>query len=38
VPETYVIDQEGILRFIQIGPFQSVAEIQSVIDPLLVGR
>jgi len=38
VPETYVIDQEGILRFIQIGPFQSVAEIQSVIDPLLAGR
>ena len=38
VPETYVIDQEGILRFIQIGPFQSVTEIQSVIDPLLAGR
>lgn len=38
VPETYVVDQEGILRFIQIGPFQSVAEIQSVIDPLLVGK
>jgi cytochrome c biogenesis protein CcmG/thiol:disulfide interchange protein DsbE len=38
VPETYVIDQQGILRFIQIGPFQSVAEIQSAIDPLLLGR
>jgi cytochrome c biogenesis protein CcmG/thiol:disulfide interchange protein DsbE len=38
VPETYVIDQEGMLRFIQIGPFQSVAEIQSVVDPLLSGR
>jgi cytochrome c biogenesis protein CcmG/thiol:disulfide interchange protein DsbE len=38
VPETYLIDQEGILRYIQIGPFQSVAEIQSIIDPLLVGR
>ncbi len=38
VPETYLIDPEGILRFIQIGPFQSVAEIQSIIDPLLVGR
>jgi cytochrome c biogenesis protein CcmG, thiol:disulfide interchange protein DsbE len=38
VPETYLIDQEGILRFIQIGPFQSVTEIQSIIDPLLVGR
>ena len=38
VPETYVIDQQGILRFIQIGPFQSVAEIESVIDPLLTGK
>ncbi|MBE3119475.1 MAG: TlpA family protein disulfide reductase [Candidatus Atribacteria bacterium] len=38
VPETYIIDQQGILRFIQIGPFQSVAEIQAIIDPLLVGR
>ncbi len=38
VPETYVVDQEGILRFIQIGPFQSVAEIQSAIDPLLPGK
>jgi cytochrome c biogenesis protein CcmG/thiol:disulfide interchange protein DsbE len=38
VPETYVIDQQGIMRFIQIGPFQSVAEIQAVIDPYLVGR
>jgi cytochrome c biogenesis protein CcmG/thiol:disulfide interchange protein DsbE len=38
VPETYVIDQEGKLRFIQIGPFQSVAEITSVVDPLLAGK
>jgi len=38
VPETYVVDQQGILRFIQIGPFQSVAEIQAIIDPLLAGR
>jgi cytochrome c biogenesis protein CcmG/thiol:disulfide interchange protein DsbE len=38
VPETYIVDQQGILRFIQIGPFQSVAEIQAVIDPLLTGR
>jgi cytochrome c biogenesis protein CcmG/thiol:disulfide interchange protein DsbE len=38
VPETYVIDQQGILRFIQIGPFQSIAEIQATIDPLLAGR
>jgi cytochrome c biogenesis protein CcmG, thiol:disulfide interchange protein DsbE len=38
MPETYIIDQQGILRHEQIGPFQSVAELQSVIDPLLAGR
>jgi cytochrome c biogenesis protein CcmG/thiol:disulfide interchange protein DsbE len=38
VPETYFIDQQGVLRFIQIGPFQSLAEIQAIIDPLLAGR
>jgi cytochrome c biogenesis protein CcmG/thiol:disulfide interchange protein DsbE len=37
VPETYVIDQEGILRYIKIGPFESVDEIRGVIDPLLAG-
>ncbi len=35
MPETYIIDQQGILRFKQIGPFQSIEEIQSAIDPLL---
>lgn len=38
MPETYIIDQQGILRLEQIGPFQSLAEIRSAIDPLLVGR
>ena len=38
VPETYIIDRDGILRYIQIGPFQSVAEIQAIIDPLLGGK
>jgi cytochrome c biogenesis protein CcmG/thiol:disulfide interchange protein DsbE len=38
MPETYIIDQQGILRYKQIGPFQSVAEIRSAIDPLLGGR
>jgi len=38
VPETYILDQQGVLRFIQIGPFQSVPEIQAIIDPLLLGR
>ena len=31
VPETYLIDREGVLRQIKIGPFASVAEIQSFI-------
>ncbi len=35
VPETYIIDQQGVLRFIKIGPFASVDEIRAVIDPLL---
>ena len=38
LPETYIVDQEGVLRYKQIGPFQSVAEIRSAIDPLLSGR
>ena len=38
VPETYVIDQHGVLRSIKIGPFQSVGEIQAVVDPLLAGK
>ncbi|MBN1668254.1 MAG: TlpA family protein disulfide reductase [Anaerolineales bacterium] len=35
VPETYIIDQDGILRYIKIGPFLSVNEITAVINPLL---
>lgn len=31
VPETYIIDREGILRNVKIGPFASVDEIKSVI-------
>jgi cytochrome c biogenesis protein CcmG, thiol:disulfide interchange protein DsbE len=38
MPETYIIDQQGFLRYKQIGPFQSVVEIRSAIDPLLEGR
>ena len=32
VPETYFIDRKGVLRYIQIGPFTSVAEIQRIVD------
>jgi cytochrome c biogenesis protein CcmG/thiol:disulfide interchange protein DsbE len=38
MPETYIVDQQGILRHEQIGPFQSLAEIRSAIDPLLDRR
>ena len=35
VPETYFIDQQGVLQYAQIGPFSSVDDIQSIINPLL---
>jgi cytochrome c biogenesis protein CcmG/thiol:disulfide interchange protein DsbE len=38
VPETYIIDQQGILQYTQIGPFQSAVEIQAILDPLIAGK
>jgi cytochrome c biogenesis protein CcmG, thiol:disulfide interchange protein DsbE len=38
MPETYIVDQQGILRAEQIGPFQSLADIRSAIDPLITGK
>lgn len=35
VPETYVLDSEGVLRYVKIGAFTSVDEIRAVIDPVL---
>lgn len=35
VPETYFVDQEGVLRYVQIGPFSSTDQIKSIIDPLI---
>ncbi|HLA98871.1 MAG TPA: TlpA disulfide reductase family protein [Anaerolineales bacterium] len=35
VPETYIIDQEQVLRNIQISPFSSLSDIKSRVDPLL---
>lgn len=35
VPETYFIDQNGVLAYVKIGPFNSQAEIQNVVDDLL---
>ncbi len=37
MPETYIIDQQGVLRQKQIGPYPSVQAIQAMIDPLLDG-
>jgi cytochrome c biogenesis protein CcmG/thiol:disulfide interchange protein DsbE len=36
VPETYIIDQQGVITHVQIGPFSSLEQIKSLIDPLLV--
>jgi cytochrome c biogenesis protein CcmG, thiol:disulfide interchange protein DsbE len=35
VPETYFIDKTGVLRYVQVGPFSSVGQIQAQIDLLL---
>ncbi|MEW6027914.1 MAG: TlpA family protein disulfide reductase [Chloroflexota bacterium] len=35
VPETYFIDREGVLRYVQVGPFTSLEQIQFQIDQLL---
>jgi cytochrome c biogenesis protein CcmG/thiol:disulfide interchange protein DsbE len=34
VPETYFIDRDGMIQYIQVGPFQSLDQIQSVVDSL----
>ncbi len=35
VPETYFLDQQGVLRHVQVGPFTSVDDIKAVVDPML---
>lgn len=35
VPETYIIDRQGVLQHMQLGPFPSLASIKAEIDPLL---
>lgn len=35
VPETYIIDRNGTLVYVKIGPFQRLDEILTQIDPLL---
>jgi cytochrome c biogenesis protein CcmG, thiol:disulfide interchange protein DsbE len=35
VPETYIIDRNGILAYAKISPFESPAEVQQAIDAVL---
>ena len=35
VPETYFIDRDGVLQYVQVGPFTSLGQFQSIIDPLI---
>lgn len=35
VPETYFIDRDGRLAYVKVGPFSSIAEIESIVDGLL---
>lgn len=35
VPETYIVDKNGMLAYVKVSPFLSLAEIQAAIDPLL---
>lgn len=35
VPETYIIDRNGVLRYVKLSPFLSIEEIKGSIDPLL---
>ena len=35
VPETYIIDKNGLLAYVKLSPFTSLSEIKASIDPLL---
>ncbi len=35
VPETYILDTQGVLKYVKIGPFASVDEIKELVDPLI---
>jgi peroxiredoxin len=35
VPETFILDANGVLRVVKIGPFSSVGELQAAIDQVL---
>jgi len=35
VPETYFIDQNGVLQYVKVGPFSSLDEIKASVDGLI---
>ena len=35
VPETYFLDRDGVVQHVQLGPFQTTAQITSIIEDLL---
>jgi cytochrome c biogenesis protein CcmG/thiol:disulfide interchange protein DsbE len=35
VPETYIIDRDGVLAYVKFSPFQSVEEISAALDAVL---
>jgi cytochrome c biogenesis protein CcmG, thiol:disulfide interchange protein DsbE len=35
VPETYFIDRNGVLQYVQVGPFSTEAQIRQQVDKLL---
>jgi cytochrome c biogenesis protein CcmG, thiol:disulfide interchange protein DsbE len=35
VPETYILDTQGVIRYVEIGPFANAGEIKALIDPVL---
>jgi len=35
VPETYFVDRDGVLQYVQIGPFSSIDQIRNILDPMI---
>ena len=35
VPETYFVGRDGVLHYVQVGPFSSIDQIRKILDPML---
>ena len=35
VPETYFVGRDGVLHYVQVGPFSSIEQIRNIVDPML---